>query len=148
MRTTIILCLCLVFLQANWRRTSKKSWTLQESHPVWAGGTIYRSNNTNLPGRTRKLMWKFTRILASSRPDGQPGSKPFTLAGHRQGRDISRTRRDRIHPVGINTSVNLFSGFQVSNQLAEEELLAAVEDLNQARRTFRWPLPVIICRFS
>ena len=128
MRTTIILCLCLVFFC---RQTGgpdiKKSWTLQECIQFGLENNIsvkqYELARENQEINVETT--KFSRLPDLTANLGQT----FTLVGHPTGTGYIRTRRDRISSMGINTSVNLFSGFQVSNQLKAEkkELLAAVE---------------------
>jgi len=134
MRTTIILCLCLVFSAGKLAaQTSKKSWTLQECIQFGLENNI-SVKQYELARENQEINVETTKF--SRLPDLTANLGQTFYFGRTPDRDgIYQDQTGSNSSMGINTSVNLFSGFQVSNQLKAEkkELMAAVEDLNRAR---------------
>lgn len=134
MRTTIILCLCLVFSAGKLAaQTSKKSWTLQECIQFGLENNI-SVKQYELARENQEINVETTKF--SRLPDLTANLGQTFYFGRTPDRDgIYQDQTGSNSSMGINTSVNLFSGFQVSSQLKAEkkELLAAVEDLNRAR---------------
>jgi len=114
-------------------QTTERLWTLEEC--------IQFGLNNNIAVKQYELAKENQQITVetarfSRLPDLSANVGQTFYFGRTPDRDgVYQDQTGSNSSLGINTSINLFSGFQVTNQIKAEklELMAAVEDLNRAR---------------
>jgi outer membrane protein len=152
MRKTIILCVCLIGSSGLCvAQIPQKSWTLEECIQFGLENNI-AVKQYELAKENQEITVKTTSF--SRLPDLSANVGQTFYFGRTPDRDgVYQDQTGSNSSLGINTSVNLFSGFQVTNQLKAEkmELLAATEDLNRAREDLSlsitgYFLQVLLCR--
>ena len=132
---TIVLLSTILFFSGNLltAQNQKKDWTL-EACIEYAMENNIGVKRYELAKENQEITVETTRF--SRFPDLSANVGQTFYFGRTPDRDgIYQDQTGSNSSLGINTSVNLFSGFQVTNQLKADklELLAAVEDLNRAR---------------
>jgi outer membrane protein len=114
-------------------QNQKKDWTL-EACIEYALENNIGVKRYELAKENQEITVETTRF--SRLPDLSANVGQTFYFGRTPDRDgIYQDQTGSNSSLGINTSVNLFSGFQVTNQLKSDklELQAAVEDLNRAK---------------
>ena len=134
MSKILILYACLLLSSgALAAQTTERLWTLEEC--------IQFGLNNNIAVKQYELAKENQQITVetarfSRLPDLSANVGQTFYFGRTPDRDgVYQDQTGSNSSLGINTSINLFSGFQVTNQIKAEklELMAAVEDLNRAR---------------
>jgi outer membrane protein len=131
----IILLSAILFFSVSLlaAQNQKKDWTL-EACIEYALENNIGVKRYELAKENQEITVETTRY--SRLPDLSANVGQTFYFGRTPDRDgIYQDQTGSNSSLGINTSVNLFSGFQVTNQLKADklELQAAVEDLNRAR---------------
>jgi len=114
-------------------QSQKKAWTLEECIEYAMENNI-GVKRYELAKENQEITVETTRF--SRLPDLSANVGQTFYFGRTPDRDgVYQDQTGSNSSLGINTSVNLFSGFQVTNQIKADklELQAAVEDLNRAR---------------